>query len=62
MPHFIKLTLTDGDEHIINTDAILDINEENQYIYTTLTIEFINGIIRLTKESMAHLIANIDWV
>ena len=62
MPHFIKLTLIDGDERIINTNVILDIDEENQSISTSLTNEFFNGKIYLTKASMAHLLSNIDWV
>lgn len=62
MPHFIKLTLTDGDERIVNTDVILDIDEKNQSIFTSLTNEFFNGEIYLTKTSMAHLLSNIDWV
>ena len=62
MPHFIKLTLIDGDERIINTNVILDIDEENQSISTSLTNEFFNGEIYLTKTSMAHLLNNIDWV
>ena len=62
MPHFIKLTLTDGDERIINTNVILDIDEKNRSISTSLTIEFVNGEIYLTKTSMAHLLNNIDWV
>lgn len=62
MPHFIKLTLTDGDERIVNTNAILDIDEKNQSVYTSLTNEFVNGEIYLTKASMAHLLSNIDWV
>lgn len=62
MPHFIKLTLIDGDERIINTNVILDIDEENQSISTSLTNEFFNGEIYLTKASMAHLLSNIDWV
>ena len=62
MPHFIKLTLIDGDERIINTNVILDIDEENQSISTSLTNEFFNGEIYLTKTSMAHLLSNIDWV
>ena len=40
MPHFIKLTLIDDDERIINTNVILDIDEENQSISTSLTNEF----------------------
>jgi len=62
MPHFIKLTLIDGDERIISTNVILDIDEENQSISTSLTNEFFNGEIYLTKTSMAHLLNNIDWV
>jgi hypothetical protein len=62
MPHFIKLTLIDGDERIINTNVILDIDEENQSISTSLTNEFFNGEIYLTKAGMAHLLSNIDWV
>lgn len=62
MPHFIKLTLIDGDERIINTNVILDIDEENQSISTSLTNEFFNGEIYLTKTGMAHLLNNIDWV
>lgn len=62
MPHFIKLTLIDGDERIINTNVILDIDKENQSISTSLTNEFFNGEIYLTKTSMAHLLNNIDWV
>lgn len=62
MPHFIKLTLTDGDERIVNTNAILDIDEKNQSVYTSLTNEFVNGEIYLAKASMAHLLSNIDWV
>ena len=52
----------DGDERIINTNVILDIDEENQSISTSLTNEFFNGEIYLTKTSMAHLLNNIDWV
>lgn len=62
MPHFIKLTLIDGDERIVNTDVILDIDEKNQSVCTSLTSEFVNGDIYLTKAGMAHLLANIDWV
>lgn len=62
MPHFIKLTLTDGDERIVNTNVILDIDEKNQSVLTSLTSEFVNGEIYLTKASMAHLLANIDWM
>lgn len=62
MPKFIKLTLIDGDERIVSTNTILDIDEENQSVYTTLTSEFVNGYIYLTKASMAHLLDNIDWV
>lgn len=62
MPHFIKLTFIDGDERIINTNVILDIDEENQSISTSLTNEFFNGEIYLTKKSMAHLLDNIDWI
>lgn len=62
MPHFIKLTLIDGDERIVNTNVILDIDEENQSVCTSLTSEFVNGDIYLTKASMAHLLDNIDWV
>lgn len=62
MPHFIKLTLTNGDERIINADVIFDIDEKNQSISTSLTSEFVNGEIYLTKVSMAHLLSNIDWV
>lgn len=62
MPHFIKLTLIDGNERIVNTDVILDIDEKNQSVSTSLTNEFVNGIIYLTKTSMAHLLSNIDWV
>ena len=62
MPHFIKLTLTDGDERIVNTDVILDIDEKNRSISTSLTSEFVNGVMYLTKASMAHLLSNIDWV
>ena len=62
MPHFIKLTLIDGDERIVNTDVILDIDEKNQSISTSLTNEFVNGVIYLTKADMAHLLNNIDWV
>lgn len=61
MPHFIKLTIIDGDERIVNTNVILDIDEENQSVSTSLTNEFVNGIIYLTKASMAHLLSNIDW-
>lgn len=61
MPHFIKLTLIDGDERIINTNVILDIDIENQSISTSLPNEFLNGEIYLTKTSMAHLLDNIDW-
>lgn len=62
MPHFIKLTLIDGDERIVNTNVILDIDEKNQSVSTSLTNEFVNGIIYLTKAGMAHLLSNIDWV
>ncbi len=62
MPHFIKLTLIDGDERIINTNVILDIDEKNRSIFTSLTSEFVNGIMYLTKASLAHLLNNIDWV
>lgn len=62
MPHFIKLTIIDGDERIVNTNVILDIDEKNQSISTSLTNEFFNGEIYLTKASMAHLLDNIDWV
>ena len=62
MPHFIKLTLIDGDERIVNTDVILDIDEKNRSISTSLTSEFVNGEIYLTKASMSHLLSNIDWV
>lgn len=62
MPHFIKLTLIDGDERIINTNIILDIDEKNQSVSTSLINEFVNGIIYITKASMAHLLSNIDWV
>lgn len=62
MPHFIKLTIIDGDERIVNTNVILDIDEKNQSVSTSLTNEFANGIIYLTKASMAHLLSNIDWV
>lgn len=62
MPKFIKLTLTDGDERIVNTNVILDIDEKNLSISTSLTNEFVNGEIYITKASMAHLLANIDWV
>lgn len=62
MPHFIKLTLIDGDERIVNTNVILDIDEKNQSVSTSLTNEFVNGIIYLTKANMAHLLSNIDWV
>lgn len=41
MPKFIKLTLIDGDERIVNTSVILDIDEKNQSVYTTLTGEFV---------------------
>lgn len=60
MPHFIKLTIIDGDERIVNTNVILDIDEKNQSISTSLTNEFVNDIIYLTKASMAHLLSNID--
>lgn len=49
MPHFIKLTLIDGDERIVNTNVILDIDEKNQSVSTSLTNEFVNGIIYLKK-------------
>lgn len=62
MPHFIKLTLIDGDERIVNTNVILDIDEKNQSVSTSLTNEFVNGIIYLTKANMAHLLSNIDWI
>ena len=62
MPRFIKLTLIDGDERIVNTDVILNIDEKNRSISTSLTSEFVNGEIYLTKASMAHLLSNIDWV
>ena len=62
MTKFIKLTLTDGDERIINTNVILDIDEKNQSVLTSLTSEFVNGVIYLTTTSMAHLLNNIDWV
>jgi len=62
MPHFIKLTLTNGDERIVNTSVILDINEKNRSISTSLTSELGDGEIYLTKTSMAHLLDNIDWV
>lgn len=62
MPHFIKLTIIDGDERIVNTNVILDIDEKNQSVSASLTNEFFNGIIYLTKASMAHLLSNIDWV
>ena len=49
---------------LINTSAItfIDIDEKNQSVSTSLTNEFVNGIIYLTKTSMAHLLSNIDWV
>ena len=59
---FIKLTLIDGDERIVNTDVILDIDEKNRSISTSLTNEFVNGVMYLTNASMAHLLSNIDWV
>lgn len=62
MPHFIKLTLIDGDERIVNNNVILDIDEKNQSVSTSLTNEFVNGITYLTKAGMAHLLSNIDWV
>lgn len=62
MPHFIKLTIIDGNERIVNTNVILDIDEKNQSVSTSLTNEFVNGEIHLTKTSMAHLLSNIDWV
>ena len=62
MPHFIKLTLTNDDERIVNTNVILDIDEKNRSISTSLTNEFVNGVMYLTKASMAHLLSNIDWV
>lgn len=62
MSHFIKLTLIDGDERIVNTNVILDIDEKNQSVLTSLTNEFVNGNIYLTKTGMAHLLNNIDWV
>ncbi len=62
MPHFIKPTLSDGDERIVNTNVILDIDEKNRSISTSLTSEFVNGEIYLTKASMAHLLSSIDWV
>lgn len=62
MPHFIKLTLIDGDERIVNADVILDIDEKNRSISTSLTNEFVSGIMYLTKASMAHLLSNIDLV
>lgn len=62
MPHFIKLTIIDGDERIVNTNVILNIDEENQSVSTSLANEFVNGIIYLTKASMAHLLSNIDWI
>lgn len=62
MPHFIELTLTNGDKRIVNTNVILDIDEKNQSVCTSLTNEFVNGYIYLTKASMAHLLNNIDWV
>lgn len=62
MPHFIKLTLADGDERIVNTDVIFDIDEKNRSISTSLTSEFVNGEIYLTRASMAHLLSNIDWI
>ena len=46
MSHFIKLTLTDGDERIVNTNVILDIDEKNQSVCTSLTNEFVNGTLK----------------
>ena len=60
MPHFIKLTIIDGDERLVNTNVILDIDKKNQSVLTSLTNEFVNGIIYLTKADMAHLLSNID--
>lgn len=62
MPHFIKLTLIDGDKRIVNPNVILDIDEKNQSVCISLTSEFVNGIIYLTKAGMAHLLSNIDWI
>lgn len=33
MPHFIKLTIIDGDERIVNTNVILDIDEKKSVCF-----------------------------
>lgn len=59
---FTKLIDTNYHEHFVNINMILDIDEKNRSISTSLTSEFVNGEIYLTKASTAHLLSNIDWV
>lgn len=58
----LRFKMLRTDERIVNTNVILDIDEKNQSVSTSLTNEFVNGIIYLTKASMAHLLNNIDWI
>ena len=60
--HFIKLTEETFGEIIINTSAITFISIDTGEICVRNTDIHGNGMICLTKASMAHLLSNIDWV